>query len=310
MSRNVSTIHKLEEESYPAVHVGGAVQVHAGVVGPLQWVQVGAVVRLVGAINEKPVLGDVAHAVGPVPGLLRPLGVGRVPGVHGETSAEVEEAAVCDCVLVLEAAVHAEDLPVQAAVAVLLVPARHLRVHDALRERQPAGLVVGRVVEVALGGDHGREAPEGLVVVAQTEALVVRHEVLGGGRLVDEGLLGDVVVLVVAGVVPVVDEGAKHGAGLPPVVRVGQVAGHITRFPAGVVFGEVFGSDGGGIFEGFLVVDVEFDGVDGEEREEEDWRGVEELHGREVLGNEWWPRSGAAHVDGEKLRSERSEREK
>ena len=67
----------------------------------------------------------------------------------------------------------------------------------------------------------------------------------------DHGLAGDIVVLVIAGVVPVVNKCAEHGASLPPVVGSGEVAGDITGAVASVVLCEVLCSDRGGILDGF-----------------------------------------------------------
>ena len=169
-----------ERRTYPSVHVCSTMQENTRVVGPLQGVEIGAVVWLMGAVNEHPVLGDVSNTVGPVPGLLRPLSVCLIARVDSQSSTEVEEAAIGNGVLVVKAIVQAEDLPVQATIAVLHVPTRHLRVYHALGESQPAGLTLRGILKVALRSNHGREAPESLVIIAQAHGLIVWHEVLGG----------------------------------------------------------------------------------------------------------------------------------
>ena len=67
------------------VHVGGAHEEGAGVVGPLDEGGVGAVGVCIGAVVDGPC---GAHELGgrpPVPGLLGPVGVGLVAGVAGES---------------------------------------------------------------------------------------------------------------------------------------------------------------------------------------------------------------------------------
>ena len=64
------------------------------------------------------------------------------------------------------------------------------------------------------------------------------------------GLGGDLVVLVVAGVVPVVDQGIEHGAAFPPVVWVGQVARGVAGAVAGVVIAQVRRERLGGLLDG------------------------------------------------------------
>lgn len=81
-----------------------------------------------------------------------------------------------------------------------------LGVEDGLREGEPLAFVVGRRIrEDVLGGEHGAEAPEGLVVVAQRGGPVGVHVVVVGPRLEQQGLLGGLDVGRVTRVVPVVD---------------------------------------------------------------------------------------------------------
>lgn len=47
----------------------------------------------------------------------------------------------------------------------------------------------------------------------------VPYQVQPVSKIVDETLADQAIVLVVAGVMPVIQECAKHGAGLPPVIR-------------------------------------------------------------------------------------------
>ncbi len=237
-------------------HDGAAVEQDGGVGRELNGVDVRAVVADVAAIVDVVVLVDVADTLHPVPRLVDPLGVGVVAGVAGQAGGDVEEDAVGNGVFVVVAAVGALDLPAHAAVAVGHLPAGHLGVEDGLGEGEPLGLVGGRVREVDLGGEQGGHAPEALVVVAQRGGPVARHVGVDGGLgLEDHGPRGLSVVRVVARVVPVVDEGSPHGAGLPPVVRTarrrpGQDAGRLAGFVSVVVRPEVGGDDLGGRLDG------------------------------------------------------------
>jgi hypothetical protein len=129
-----------------------------------------------------------------------------------------------------------------------------LRVKHGLRQSQPLGLVRRRVREAELGGQHGRHAPEALVVVSQGEGHVGRHVVAVGAGLVHHGLGNDGVVRVVARVLPVVDQRPPHGSGLPPVVvprgrGAGEDAGSLARLVAVVVLHQVPGDGGGSLFD-------------------------------------------------------------
>lgn len=206
----------------------------AGVVGPLRAVELGAVDGRVGAVVEVVLGVDQAEVLDPVPRLLGLLGVRLVPRVPGQARRDVEEAALGNRVLVRITGVEAVNLPAQAAAARRRVPAQVLRRVHGLRQREPTGLPFRRIRELALRGRHGRHAPEALVVVSERFRLVGRHVVGVVADLVDHALLHPLVVLVVARVVPVVDEGAEHGAALPPVVGIRQVSGHVAH-PVSVV---------------------------------------------------------------------------
>lgn len=94
-----------------------------------------------------------------------------------------------------------------------------LGVEHRLRERQPLPCIISRRIrEQCLGGEHGAEAPESLVIVAQRSRPVGVHVIVVRSSLEKERLLGGVDVRCVAGVVPVVDERAPEGAALPPIV--------------------------------------------------------------------------------------------
>ena len=241
-----------ERETDIIEHDGGGVDEDGRVGRELDGVNVRAVVANVAAVQDVVVLGDVADALHPVPGLVDPLGVRGVAGVAAQAGGDVEEDAVGDGVFVVVAAVGALDLPAHAAVAIGHLPAGELGVEDGLGEGEPLGLVGRRVREVDLGGEQGGHAPEALVVVAQRGGPVGRHVGVDGGfGLEHHGPRGLGVVRVVACVVPVVDEGPPHGAALPPVVRTarrrpGQDAGRLAGFVSVVIRPEVGGDQLGG----------------------------------------------------------------
>jgi len=54
------------------------------------------------------------------------------------------------------------------------------------------------------------------------DTTILTYQIKVLSELVDETLADHVVILVVARVVPVVEQGTKHGASLPPVVRLVQ----------------------------------------------------------------------------------------
>ena len=125
----------------------------AGVVGAVVDVVVGAVYQ-----------SDPGH---PVIGLLGPFAVGAVSSVSGQARGELEEGAVGDAGFVVESGVLGVELPLEAAVAGGCVPAgaSHV-VEDVLGEGDVGDFGGGGEGQGALGGRHGGEAPEKLIVVA------------------------------------------------------------------------------------------------------------------------------------------------
>lgn len=118
------------------------------------------------AVGDVPRFGVEQRCRGaPVPDDIRPVGIGLVVGVARQAGGQLEEPAVGDGVLLVPARLIVPDLPVQAAIAGALVPARDLGVEDGLREGQPGRLAVDFGV-VDLGGRHGSQAPEDLVIVS------------------------------------------------------------------------------------------------------------------------------------------------
>ncbi|KAJ0166046.1 hypothetical protein CTA2_8961 [Colletotrichum tanaceti] len=211
-------------------HDGGAVEVDAGRVGEGQVVRLAAVVAGVGAVVHLEVFVDEAHVDGPVPDVVGPCDVGGVARGGGQPGAELEEAAVADRVLVVEAVgVALVDLPQETAAAVRRVPARGERVEGVAAHGEPGGDAGVGLGEVSLGGGHDGEAPEAEVVVALLGRVLRRHvvEVRACVDAGGEGLRDHIVVCRVAGVVEVIQHDAPEGAGLPPVVWLRQVTDHL-----------------------------------------------------------------------------------
>ena len=229
----------------------------AGRVRKLRQVNVGAVLGGVAAVVNVEFVVNVAHVDHPVPRLVGPRGVCSIVRVASQAGGRVEQDAVRDGVLIVIAVIGWRDLPPKAATALAHVPARGLRVEDALRQHEPLRFVGRRVWERGLGGEHGRHAPEALVVVAEGGGPIGRHEVVGRRvGLEGEGVLRLAVVRRVARVVPVVDHGPPHGPSLPPVVRAcwrwpGEDAGCLSWLVAVVVCKEVGSDELGGGFDGF-----------------------------------------------------------
>jgi hypothetical protein len=209
--------------------------VYTGIVSPLDVVDRRAVLCVIGSVVEVVVLAHKSYRKLPLPSLLSPIRVGVVPEVLVESRSDVEETAVGDGVLVVVSVVEGEDLPPQTSAACRLVPALVLCVEDGLSKREPRGLPISKIGQFVLRRGHGGHSPESLIVVSERLGLVVGHEGVVGAHLSLHGLCGDLVVRVVARVVPVVNEGIEHGTAFPPVVWIRKVAGRVAYIVTGVV---------------------------------------------------------------------------
>ena len=130
-------------------------------------VDTGAIYRVVCAIVDVIVAIQQTYPRHPVVGLFGPVAVRAVACVSGETGGELEKAAVRDGGFVVESGVVGVELPLQPAVAGGGVPARASHVvEDALGELDVGDVGGGGEGEGTLGGGHGGEAPEDLVIVA------------------------------------------------------------------------------------------------------------------------------------------------
>jgi hypothetical protein len=207
---------------------------YAGIVRPLDGLNVGAVLQTVGSVEVVVVRAHQSHRQFPLPCLLCPVGVGLVSKVLVQACSNVEKASIGDCVLVVVAVVEGEDLPPQASATGRIVPAVLLGVEDGLRQAEPRRLSISKIGQFIFRGRHGRHSPKGLVIVSEGLGLVGRHESAVVANLVLHSLRGNGVVSVVTGIVPVVDEGVEHGACFPPVVWIWQVARCVTDTVAGV----------------------------------------------------------------------------
>ena len=165
---------------------------------------------------------DQADVERPSVRLGRPLIVSLVASVGIQARCNVEETTLRNRVLVVVAVVEGENLPSQTSSTSLVVPSSGLTVEDCLCQGKPARLVIRRIGVANFGGCHGCHSPEGLIVVSEGLGLVLRLVVHGSTSLVEHGLCCDFVVGVRTSVVPVIDEGAEHGSGFPPVVRISK----------------------------------------------------------------------------------------
>ena len=152
---------------------GGAEEHGCGIVRPLVVIDTGAVHRVTRAIIDVVVAVHQPNPRHPVVRLLRPVAVGAIPRIASQTRGELEEAAVRNGGFVVESSVVGVELPLQPSVAGGCIPAGpgHV-VEDAFGEIDVGD--VGRRGEWkgTLGGCHGGEAPEGLVIVT----LCARHQ--------------------------------------------------------------------------------------------------------------------------------------
>lgn len=208
--------------TYFVEHHGCAEHVDAGVVGPLDVVQVRASDLRISAVKDLVGAADQADFHRPLVRLSRPLRISFVTSVGVQTRRDVEETALCDRVLVIVAVVESKNLPSQTTTASLVVPSCRLTVEHGLCKSKPTRLVVWRIRIARLGRRHGRHAPESLIVITQRLGLVLRLVVHVSTTLVEHGLCCDLVVFRRASVVPVINQRAEHGSGFPPVVRVSE----------------------------------------------------------------------------------------
>ena len=189
---------------------------------------IGTVIEVIGAIHQ-------TDGPNPIKNLLGPVKIGLVARVRSQASTKVEKGSVGDAVFVVVAVVEGENLPSQPAAARRSVPTRGLVIKHGLRERQPLRLIRWRIGKSEFCGRHGSHAPEALVVISLVFCLIRRHEVLVGANLPQKGLRREIIVRVIAGVVPVVDQRAEKRSRFPPKVRSWQDAGDLAAFVATVV---------------------------------------------------------------------------
>ena len=126
-----------------------------------------------------------------------------------------------------------------------------LSVPDSLGKSKPLRLVGGRVREVKLGSQHGRHAPETLIVVSERGGVVSRLVVDTFADLEEERLADDGVVGRVACVVPIIKHGTPEGSSFPPVVIAGrrrswQDTGSLASFVSVVVEHRIVGERSSG----------------------------------------------------------------
>lgn len=169
------------------VHVGGAEDKDARVVGKLSIVDIGAVRFDVSAVVDAVTVVHEPDAPHPVPRRFGPVGVCLVSGVACQSGAEVEETAcivmgqlkihriqrvllsqtIGNAVLVVVSVVERGNLPAQATIAGFIVSIGVcLCVEDSLGEAQPLWLIGWWIRKIVFGGCHGRHSPEALIIVS------------------------------------------------------------------------------------------------------------------------------------------------
>ncbi len=163
----------------------------------------------------------------PVPNLLRPLNVLVVVGGAGKTGSELEEAAVADAVFVVEAVgVAFENLPKDAAIAMVGVPLGLEPFEDVLADVKPRGEFLVGLREVVLGSRKDSISPEEEIIVAFLVGVLRRQVVVVGAEidLGEERIEDDVVVAGVLGDMIIVNHHAPESTSHPPVVRTVDIS--------------------------------------------------------------------------------------
>lgn len=141
-------------------------QVRAIVVGPLNIARRGTIIRRIRRIGDEPRLViQQRRRERPVPDLLRPVQILGVIGVSGQPCSQLEQSTIRHRVLHRIPGLIDEDLPAQSATTAGHVPSRLLGIEHTLCEREPGEFALA-IGEFQLGGRHGGEAPEHLVVVS------------------------------------------------------------------------------------------------------------------------------------------------
>ena len=155
---------------YVVVHVSGTGKVCAVVVGPLHVAAVPAVVVARGGIGNEPIplRRDERRVLGPVPDLLGRFDISVVAGEPAQPRGELEESAVGDGVAQRVAGLPGVDLPGDATIALVCVPAADLHGEDGAGQGSPRRLALD-LWETSLGGGDGSETPEHLVIVTLDE---------------------------------------------------------------------------------------------------------------------------------------------
>ena len=128
-------------------------------------IDIGTVDVDVGPIEELVSRAHQSNRGLPVPHGIGPFGIGVITGIDGQTTGDVEEAAVGDGVLVVVSIIEGIDLPSQATSARLIVPAHGLGVEDGLGQGEPLGPIGRRIGEAILRRRHGGHTPEGLIII-------------------------------------------------------------------------------------------------------------------------------------------------
>lgn len=159
------------------VHEGSSMHVNAGIVCPLNVIEGGAVVLIVGTVKEVIVGTHQTYGCCPLPRAFCPFGICLVARVAGQARGKVDEGPLRNCIPVVETIVECKNLPFQTTSTLFGVPSRHLRVEDCLRKGKPLWLILWRIGVPSLRCRHGCHSPEALIVVPEGSTLISGHVV-------------------------------------------------------------------------------------------------------------------------------------
>lgn len=119
--------------AYHVVHDGATVYEEASVGAPLDMVDLCAIRRVIGAVEDVILIINESNVGGPLVSCRCPIGICLVAGISVETRGKLKECPGGKGVLVVVSVVECEDLPFQAPSARTGIPARSLTIKHCLR---------------------------------------------------------------------------------------------------------------------------------------------------------------------------------
>lgn len=119
--------------AYHVVHNGAAVDEEASIGAPLDMVDLCAIRRVVGAIEDVILIINESNVGGPFVSCRSPVCIRLVAGILVEARSKLKERPSGDGVFVVVSAVECEDLPFQASSTRAGIPAGSLTIEHCLR---------------------------------------------------------------------------------------------------------------------------------------------------------------------------------